>query len=199
MNEHQNSQSYQNLNANLRQTERRVVLYDIPLPALLPWASGIRSHPPSPHVFQDGTIHDGIHISKDLHRADHQNSYPRGFGSLRTLTESVSISASNKYVRYLPRCTYPCVPGMPEGRRGPSGPFQPYGLPVWDLWQVRGHCPVVGRYTIMASSIPPAHQTLRKGGPPFSNVLGFRVAFAVWRLTTETSRERRARSRREFS
>ena len=35
----------------------------------------------------------------------------------------------------------------------------------YGTWQFRGPCQVVGRYTIMASSIPPAYQTLRKEGP----------------------------------
>ena len=35
----------------------------------------------------------------------------------------------------------------------------------YGTWQLRGPCQVVGRYTIMASSIPPVYQTLRKEGP----------------------------------
>ena len=35
----------------------------------------------------------------------------------------------------------------------------------YGTWQFRGPCQVVGRYTIMASPIPPAYQTLRKEGP----------------------------------
>ena len=131
------------------------------LPAFLPRASGIRSHPPNP---------------RELFRM----GYMKGFTSVRICTGRITrtvtpedsvlfarylrVLASQQvmYVRYLPRCTYPCVPGK-------AGEAHPGRLDLsgyrYGTWQLRGPCQVVGRYTIMASSIPPAYQTLRKEGP----------------------------------